>query len=50
LVDAERGGDSLGEAIDDGDDVGSDAVFHIAFGRLLLAIAAVQLNRDRATP
>jgi uncharacterized protein DUF4383 len=26
----------------------SDAVFHIAFGLLFLAIAAVQLNRDRA--
>jgi hypothetical protein len=29
---------------------GSDAVFHIAFGLLFLAIAAVQLNRDRAAP
>jgi len=29
---------------------GSDAVFHIAFGLLFLAIAAVQLNRDRTAP
>jgi hypothetical protein len=29
---------------------GSDAVFHIAFGLLFLAIAAVQLSRDRAAP